>query len=211
MISRKLSRETVSWPEFPSCVGFTLIELLVVIAIIGLLVTMLVPSLAQVQQLAKTLKCEANLHALARASKIYAGENEGYLPMDFYYGCNNQNSGNLGHYSFAAKLSPYVSGPTIPFEHDDDDDYLYESFKETPGLHCPGIEDEEFVLHYVSNGMDYDLYRGQQTVRFWARSAGSRSDRPGLRYALHRGDESGPAAGKEVRPVRSVQPRAHAF
>ncbi len=60
--------------------GFTLIELLVVIAILALLVSILVPSLRQAQDLAKTVVCASNMRGLAQATAFYATERGGYLP-----------------------------------------------------------------------------------------------------------------------------------
>lgn len=53
--------------------GFTLIELLVVIAIIGLLVSILVPSISQAQKLAKRAACGANLNGLGKTLALYKG------------------------------------------------------------------------------------------------------------------------------------------
>src|SRR3989304_8085506 len=52
--------------------GFTLIELLVVIAIIALLVSILVPSLSRVKELAKRSVCGANLHSMGQSMALYS-------------------------------------------------------------------------------------------------------------------------------------------
>lgn len=62
--------------------GFTLIELLVVIAIISLLVSILLPSLQQAKELAKSTVCKSNLKSLANAFALYATDYDGYLPSD---------------------------------------------------------------------------------------------------------------------------------
>jgi len=59
--------------------AFTLIELLVVIAIIGLLVSILVPSLAAAKDLARGVKCAANLRALGSTMGVYLADNDGYF------------------------------------------------------------------------------------------------------------------------------------
>lgn len=59
--------------------GFTLIELLVVIAIIGLLVSILLPSISRAKDLAEASSCLSNLHALGTATGLYHHDNDGYF------------------------------------------------------------------------------------------------------------------------------------
>ena len=57
--------------------GFTLIELLVVIAIIALLMSILMPALARVREIAARVVCGSNLSGIGKAMNIYANDNEG--------------------------------------------------------------------------------------------------------------------------------------
>lgn len=60
----------------------SLIELLVVISIIGVLVTMLLPSLKRSMQLASTTICMHNLREIGHSLTLYRVENDGWLPMN---------------------------------------------------------------------------------------------------------------------------------
>ena len=60
---------------------FTLIELLVVIAIIAILAAMLMPALQQARESARTSSCLNNLGQLGKATRFYADDNNGYIPI----------------------------------------------------------------------------------------------------------------------------------
>ena len=60
--------------------AFTLIELLVVIAIIGILASMLLPTLAKAKKKANRLKCNSKLGQLQKALSAYSGDNQQMYP-----------------------------------------------------------------------------------------------------------------------------------
>ena len=60
--------------------GFTLIELLVVIAIIGILASILLPSLARAKQAAHKIKCLSQMRQLGFALQMYADEHDSEFP-----------------------------------------------------------------------------------------------------------------------------------
>jgi prepilin-type N-terminal cleavage/methylation domain-containing protein/prepilin-type processing-associated H-X9-DG protein len=62
--------------------AFTLIELLVVMGVIGLLVAILVPSLARGREQARTVNCQANLSQLGKALLLYATDYRTTLPYE---------------------------------------------------------------------------------------------------------------------------------
>lgn len=64
--------------------AFTLIELLVVIAVISLLVSILLPSLQQAKEMARSGVCKTQLRQDAVFVALYAEENEDHYPT-FYY------------------------------------------------------------------------------------------------------------------------------
>ncbi len=70
-------------PGRPARVAFTLVELLIVVAIIALLVTLLVPSLGEVRELARRSVCAANLRVLGVGWSAYFSDSNGKTPDMF--------------------------------------------------------------------------------------------------------------------------------
>lgn len=65
--------------------GFTLVELLVVIGIIGVLVSILLPTLAGARRAATTIACAANLRSIGQGMAAYLVESRGVFPPSNYY------------------------------------------------------------------------------------------------------------------------------
>ena len=108
--------------------GFTLIELLVVVAIIALLISILLPSLSQAREQARTIKCAANLRQFGLANHLYADDSDGYFvpirmgshqPWGFVWSHNTRYRALLG-------LPPRAERPYGP-----------------SGLVCPGAPSQE--------------------------------------------------------------------
>ncbi|MCG3137173.1 MAG: hypothetical protein HJJLKODD_01016 [Phycisphaerae bacterium] len=65
--------------------GFTLIELLVVVAIIALLISILLPTLANAREQAKAIRCLANLKDLGSSANTYASNDTKGLLIPVHY------------------------------------------------------------------------------------------------------------------------------
>lgn len=118
--------------------GFTLIELLVVIAIIALLMSILLPSLNKVKQMARTLVCKANLHNYGLAFAGFLAENN-----DKYFNFGNTNKSH----GWKEELQPY-------FEDSPQILLCTEAKKEIPAGTLP--KDYYFDITNYSYGLPYD-------------------------------------------------------
>ena len=85
--------------------GFTLVELLVVIGIIAMLISILLPTLAQARRAAYSIKCSANVRSIVQAMHQYANMYNGGIPGSAWTtgahlykpGANNHNCPRVSH------------------------------------------------------------------------------------------------------------------
>ena len=115
--------------------GFTLVELLAVVAMLGVLATMLAPTMARTKPSSAPFQCLNNLRQLAFAWKMYADDNNGGLVynrdggnagkqsgseawvggfLDFTANPDNTNTALLidhNKYPYGAFLGPYIKTP----------------------------------------------------------------------------------------------------
>ncbi len=75
---------------------FTLVELLVVIAVIGILASMLLPSLQKAREKGRQALCTSNLKQFGVAVEMYISENDSRFPARTYNGKNSQGRSWLG-------------------------------------------------------------------------------------------------------------------
>ena len=130
--------------------GFSLIELLVVIGVISLLATILTPNLMSIAHRARSTKCLAQLHNMAKAVESYSGHNRGFAPQS----CDT----GAGHPLFAAKLLPYLGGVSVPKADEFDWNYVHEVLMDAKIFRCPGVTDESYALSYVTNAVPFEYY-----------------------------------------------------
>jgi prepilin-type processing-associated H-X9-DG protein/prepilin-type N-terminal cleavage/methylation domain-containing protein len=86
--------------------AFTLIELLVVVAIIGLLISILLPSLQRAKAQARQLMCSTNLRSQGEASNFYAQDNGGWIPRAIQ-GFGGQ-MGTAEYHIYSTAILPYL-------------------------------------------------------------------------------------------------------
>lgn len=96
-----------SWARF---FGLTLVELLVVVAVVGLMLSILVPSLGRTRDQAKLIICRTHLRNVCMAALLYADDNNGALPVDTMIGPDYEHVTNP-HTALFTALDGYLGGP----------------------------------------------------------------------------------------------------
>jgi type II secretory pathway pseudopilin PulG len=120
---------------------FTLIELLVIISIIGILISLLQPSLKSIMLTSQRLKCSENLRAIGASYHLYAEDNDDAVADCIFIGSiaqrtiwTNNTTGNYAAARSAGRFNSYGSrwsnqGYLEPYLGDVDEMYT-----------CPGSE-----------------------------------------------------------------------
>lgn len=132
---------------------FTLLELLIVVAIIGILVSLLLPSLQNAREKAKFAVCTSNRSQHYRLIMIGMNGNDRVTPAWLTSRKNNPKTGDLD----------YTKHDWMGVQHAGNNDFIrpviekYDaSFKET--VRCPSLETGEFRSKVGSNGnFDYSF------------------------------------------------------
>ncbi len=60
--------------------GFSLVELIVVIAVIAVLLSITVPVISKVRQMAYRMRCRTNLHGIAHGLRMFLDDNDNFMP-----------------------------------------------------------------------------------------------------------------------------------
>ena len=91
--------------------GFTLVELLIVIAALSILLSLLIPSLRRVVEIAPTFTCLNQQKSIGQATVVYCDDYRGFFPTK-----NNRSepTGSVGGPGPQHRLGPYFGGqPTV--------------------------------------------------------------------------------------------------
>ena len=83
--------------------SFTLIELLLVTAIIGILVSILLPSLLKAREASRKIVCLSNLKQIGSVLNLYTKNNSGYYPPKAAW---NHQTSYLGEYGLTRRMRP---------------------------------------------------------------------------------------------------------
>ena len=80
--------------------NFTLMELLIVVAIIGILVSILLPSLSKAREVAKLTVCMSNQSQISKEIIIYSNDRNGLIPPYHRDGWNIDNGHNTRYFYY---------------------------------------------------------------------------------------------------------------
>ena len=138
--------------------GFTLIELLVVIAIIGILVSILLPSLNKAKIIARRTACAGNLRSVGVGFRMYLDNNGGIMPY-----VANMPSQNYGESpSIVEVLAKWVEDPNTfqcPADTEPQADIDGKTYFESEGS---SYEYSMMALLYQGENLDSKLSFGRK-------------------------------------------------
>ena len=131
--------------------NFTLIELLVVIAIIGILSSLLMPSLATARDKAKTSVCKSNLKQHGIAITMYEDDNKDYFPAVTHWFTKIPNGSSLPPISWDDQISAY-DGRNLTWQQKAKGKLNASDFNNNP-MHykCPSDDDQRFFGSNTNN------------------------------------------------------------
>ena len=143
---------------------FTLIELLVVVAIIGILASLLLPSLGNARLKAQSAMCLSNLKNMMPAVLMYSEGNNDYLPW------SQRRAGNQDpHVWWRRQILTYMSNVQEPTTTNWNDLYIEEMGKGV--FVCPN-EKTGITTSYTKGGYGWNLkYVGWGMTTTWAAGA----------------------------------------
>ncbi|MCM8532570.1 MAG: DUF1559 domain-containing protein [Lentisphaeraceae bacterium] len=131
--------------------GFTLIELLVVVAIIGILSSMLLPSLGKAREKGRSTVCINNQKNIGVANQMYLDDHN-----DYFY---NQNDGYDGrqYYNDNTLITEEFGNYQVPY------DKLYLNSKQT--FMCPNyVGDDDAENFSYSYAMSRYFHAGNKSI-----------------------------------------------
>lgn len=135
---------------------FTLIELLIVVAIIGILVSLLFPSLAKAREKARIKICINNHHQLGLAYNMYTMDSDGLVAYHDWY---HDYAGARGSHSWSSPYTPDKRPLNI---------YLSDPDGVTGITKCPSDKGQSWINGGFRNeNKVYDLYGSSYVVK-WA-------------------------------------------
>jgi prepilin-type N-terminal cleavage/methylation domain-containing protein/prepilin-type processing-associated H-X9-DG protein len=134
-----MSKRRETWAS-----AFTLIELLVVVAIIGLLISILLPSLSRAKKQARTLVCTTNLREQGRAAFYYSEVNRGVVGRGIQGVATND--GIPEYHIYATTVLEFLGydgrfGKTYALT--EQDNRMRAVFRDTPQFQCPDYPTED--------------------------------------------------------------------